>query len=40
MKYEFYCGIYEDVGVINFLENKNIKYDTGPIPKRMYFTVY
>ena len=40
MKYEFYCGMKEDVGVINFLKNKNIKYKTGPIPKRIYFTVY
>lgn len=40
MKYEFYCGMNEDVSVINFLENKNIKYETGPIPNRIYFTVY
>ena len=40
MKYEFYCGIYEDISVINFLKNKNIKYETGPITKIMYFTVY
>ena len=33
MKYEFYCGMNEDVSVINFLKNKNIKYETGPIPK-------
>lgn len=40
MKYEFYCGMNEDVSVINFLKNKNIKYEMGPIPKRIYFTVY
>ena len=40
MKYEFYCGMNEDVDVINFLKSKNIKYETGPIPKRIYFTVY
>ncbi len=40
MKYEFYCGMNEDVSVINFLKNKNIKYEMGPIPKRIYYTVY
>ena len=40
MKYEFYCGIYEDAYVINFLQSKNIKYKTGTLPKLMYFTVY
>ena len=40
MKYEYYCGVNEDVGVIDFLKNKNVKYETGPIPNRIYFTVY
>ena len=40
MKYEFYCRMNEDVNVINFLKDKNIKYETGPLAKRIYFTVY
>ena len=40
MKYEFYCRMNEDINVINFLKDKNIKYETGPLAKRIYFTVY
>ena len=40
MKYEFYCGIYEDVRVINFLKNNNIKHKTCSLTNRIYFTIY
>ena len=40
MKYKFYCAMNEDAQVIDFLEARKIKYDTGPIPKRIYFTMY
>ena len=40
MKYEFYCRMDEDINVINFLKDRNIKYETGPLAKRIYFTVY
>jgi hypothetical protein len=40
MKYKFYCAINEDISVINFLKTKKIKYETGPLPNRIYFTIY
>ena len=40
MKYQFYCCMDEDPVVINFLKTKKIKYETGSIANRIYFTVY
>ena len=40
MKFKFYCCMDEDVRAVNYLKTKNIKYETGPIPKRIYFTIY
>ena len=40
MKFKFYCRVNEDNNVINFLETQKIKYEAGPIPKRIYFTIY
>ena len=40
MKYKFYCKMDEDNDAVDFLNGHRIKYETGPIPNRVYFTVY